>query len=323
LFGELPKLFGKEFLIGYFLPATVLILAAAILADLSQAIHISKFLKRIFIEADEKKLAIHLSIMVILIWAFATFLLVTNFKLVRILEGYGTLNPARLLKYWSLHLFDKLNARITWINTQRPLSEHHLSERRRLRMQLSNEFPESRHLVLPTRFGNILRAFERYPQVIYNIDAIRTWIRLQAVLPDSYKSSLDAAKAVLDFYVNLWFGFSLITIVALLGIVLVSTIGLAEGSIRTMIGIAIFGSLSAIIAAKSAQGAGAQWGELVKGAFDLYRGDLCRQLGFELPRSIELERQMWAPICRTMIYRQPRYADQFTTFRPLKDRRTD
>jgi hypothetical protein len=323
LFGELPKVFGKEFLVGYFLPAAILVVAGIVSADSLGATPLLGFLNKAFIEADEKKLAIHLSVTLVLIWALATFLMVINFKLIRALEGYGTLNPARLLKWRSLRIFDKLNVRIDWISVQKPLSEIHLTERRRLRMRLSNEFPESRHLVLPTRFGNIIRAFERYPQVIYNINAIRSWTRLQAVLPDSYKGSLDAAKATLDFFVNLWFGATLITTISLLGIAFVVTVGLEALPMRAMIVIAISGALSAIFAAKSAQGAAAQWGELVKGAFDLYRGDLCRQLGFELPRSIERERQMWAPICRTMIYRQSRYAEQFTTFRPLPDRRTD
>ena len=190
-------------------------------------------------------------------------------------------------------------------------------------MRLSNEFPESRHLILSTRFGNIVRAFERYPQVIYNIDAIRSWTRLQAVLPDGYKASLEAAKAVLDFFVNLWFGATLIATIAFYGIIFIAVVGSQSGSMRAAVVTAVCGILSAILAAKYAQGAAAQWGELVKGAFDLYRGDLCRQLGFELPRSIERERQMWAPICRTMIYRQARYADQFTVFRPLADRKTD
>jgi hypothetical protein len=324
LLGELPKVFGKEFLVGYFLSAAILVVAGIVSADLSGTMSLLSFLKKAFIEADEKKLAIHLSITLILVWAFATFLMVINFKLIRALEGYGILNPARLLKWRSLHIFDKLNARINWISAQKkPLSEDHLTERRRLRMRLGNEFPEARHLVLPTRFGNIVRAFERYPQVIYNIDAIRSWTRLQAVLPDGYKGSLEAAKAILDFFVNLWFGATLIATIALLRVAFAAKVGLEARSMLALIAIAIFGILSAIFAAKSAQSAAAQWGELVKGAFDLYRGDLCRQLGFELPRSIERERQMWAPICRTMIYRQARYAEQFTIFRPLADRRTD
>jgi hypothetical protein len=323
LFGELPKVFGKEFLVGYFLPAAILLIAGIVSADFSGATSLFSFLKKTFIEADEKKLAIHFGIALIFVWALATVLLIINFQLVRVLEGYGALNPARLLKRRSLRTFDKLNRRINWISVQKPLTETHLTERRRLRMRLNNEFPESRHLVLPTRFGNIVRAFERYPQVIYNIDAIRSWTRLQAVLPDGYKASLEAAKAILDFFVNLWFGAVLIAAIALIRGIFVITVGSESGSVRASIVTVVCGVFSAILAAKSAQSAAAQWGELVKGAFDLYRGDLCRQLGFQLPRSIEKERQMWAPICRTMIYRQARYADQFTIFRPHSDRKTD
>ena len=205
--------------------AAILVVAGIVSVDLSGATSLFTFLKKAFIETDEKKLAIHLGVTLIVVWAFATFLLVINFQLVRVLEGYGALNPARLLKYRSIRMFDKLSARISWIGTQKPLSEALLIERRRLRMRLSNEFPESRHLILSTRFGNIVRAFERYPQVIYNIDAIRSWTRLQAVLPDGYKASLEAAKAILDFFVNLWFGATLIATIAFLRIIFIAVVG--------------------------------------------------------------------------------------------------
>jgi hypothetical protein len=323
LFGELPKIFGKEFLIGHFLPAAVFFVAAAIAADLSGSFPVFDLLKKTFVEVEEKKLAFNLGFTLLLVWAVATLLLVLNFKLIRVLEGYGAVNPARLLKWRSLRLFDQLNARVDRISEKPRISNAELSERRRLRTRLANEFPEQRNLVLPTRFGNVVRAFERYPQIIYNIEAIRSWIRLQAVLPEAYKNSLDAAKTVLDFFVHIWFGSVVIAVAALLRLAYVMSSHIDGGFAWTLLVISGCGAFSALLAAKSAQEAAGQWGELVKAAFDLYRGDLCKQLGFELPREIERERRMWAPICRTMIYRQARYAAEFTEFRPAADRKPD
>jgi uncharacterized repeat protein (TIGR01451 family) len=46
------------------------------------------------------------------------------------------------------------------------------------------------------------------------------------------------------------------------------------------------------------------WGDMYKGAFDLYRGDLLKQLGYEqVPRSMEEERILWEPISRQMVER--------------------
>jgi hypothetical protein len=317
VFGELPKIFGKEFLVGYFLPAALFVIATAATLETSGRASIAPFIKAAFVEADEKKLAIHLGMALLCIWAAATFLMVANFSLVRILEGYGKLNPARLLKWRTLYDFDRTTERIDQISKKTSLSAAEKSERRRLRMRLADEFPETRTLILPTRFGNTIRAFERYPQIIYNIEAIHSWNRLQAVLPDFYRASLDNAKAMVDFYVNLWF--------CALCLALFSAYEVLEkinwhslSFPKTAMLAAFLGySVCAIGMSKFARGAAAQWGELVKSAFDLYRGELCKQLGFELPRSIERERRMWAPICRTMIYRQARYADEFTVFRPL------
>src|SRR5580698_3738196 len=132
-----------------------------------------------------------------------------------------------------------------------------------------------------------------------------------------------AAKTVLDFFVHIWFGSVVIAVAALLRLAYVMSSHIDGGFAWTLLVISGCGAFSALLAAKSAQEAAGQWGELVKAAFDLYRGDLCKQLGFELPREIERERRMWAPICRTMIYRQARYAAEFTEFRPAADRKPD
>ena len=43
---------------------------------------------------------------------------------------------------------------------------------------LEKRFPDGENLVLPTRFGNVVRAFEVYPRRQYQIAAIEIWPRL-------------------------------------------------------------------------------------------------------------------------------------------------
>src|ERR1035441_138725 len=49
----------------------------------------------------------------------------------------------------------------------------------------------------------------------------------------------------------------------------------------------------------------ANWGEVVRGAFDLYRHDLVRQLGVEVPKApitLSDERKLWRSIQRVTYY---------------------
>ena len=67
------------------------------------------------------------------------------------------------------------------------------------------QFPDEEAWLLPTSFGNTIRAFEVYPRVMYGLDAIPGWLRILAVIPKDYRESVDNAKAQVDFWLNLWF----------------------------------------------------------------------------------------------------------------------
>lgn len=315
MFGELPKLLGKTFLIGYLLPAALTVLAIAAVFDFSDLTSNYRTGLKHLGSADEKQLAFRLGLLIAIIWMLGVVLLAINYKLIRILEGYGATNPARLWKGWSLSIFQDLSSRHEAIEAQRvegKVPSHLQSEHGLLRRRLGNEFPERESLILPTRFGNIVRAFERYPQIIYGIEAINVWPRLQAVIPGGYLTMLDEAKAQLDLWVNLWFG-------SLLGAAIALAIAIYSGDCMVALAIPVALAL-ALGFAKVGQDAAGQWGSLVKGAFDLYRGELCKQLGFEMPRSITFERSMWTAASQAFLYRRREYADGFTRFRSLERR---
>lgn len=318
MLGELPKLFGKGFLIGYFFPSVIIVAALCAVLDLMGVARTYSALGSALFASDEKQLAVRFGIALAILWAISTVLLVANFLLIRTLEGYGALNPANLWRGFALTRFERMTARLDAIVRAAAPSAQERRERQDLRLRLAAGYPEQRELVLPTRLGNIIRAFERYPQVVYNIEPITIWIRLQPVIPDSYRGFLDDAKTMLDFFVNLWAGAIFVAIFTA-GL---SAYGSATGAPWAadqcaVVLVVIAAILAAFVAAKLAQGPAAQWGELVKGAFDLYRAELAKQLGLEVPRSIEHERRMWGVVCRTMIFRRAEDASGLTVYRPL------
>jgi hypothetical protein len=51
-----------------------------------------------------------------------------------------------------------------------------------LLIELVVQFPSEQRLILPTRFGNAIRAFEDYSRQVYGADGIPLWIHLKLIL---------------------------------------------------------------------------------------------------------------------------------------------
>src|ERR1035438_1488835 len=67
---------------------------------------------------------------------------------------------------------------------------------------LNDEYPNKSTLVLPTRLGNVIRAFETYTDRQYGTGSIAIWPRLQGVLDPSFALALDAAQTPFNFMIN-------------------------------------------------------------------------------------------------------------------------
>lgn len=64
------------------------------------------------------------------------------------------------------------------------------------------DFPLSkngeREAVYPTRLGNLLAAFERYPTIVYGIDGVFFWYRIWPQLDKDLRAEIDQAQAIAD-----------------------------------------------------------------------------------------------------------------------------
>jgi len=317
MFGKLPELFGRDFALGYLLPAAVLLAAGTGITDLFGTTRIYEQWNQLLsgTVAVDARSSFWIAVAVAALWAAAAALLALNIPIIRLLEGYDGWNPLNILMLWPLGRFDRLQREIAGVedairnetepDTRKALNRAYggLLKRR------AAEFPEARHLVLPTMFGNTVRAFERYADVVYGLDSIQAWGRLQAVIPADYRAALGEAKAEVDLWVNLWLAGVLVT---LLYLAMAAHAGQAPEPWAP-----VAAALFALVAATWARRSAALWGVLVKGAFDLYRGALCQQLGFELPRSGQQERELWTLLSQAMLYRNAGSADALIKFRPL------
>lgn len=166
------------------------------------------------------------------------------------------------------------------------------------------EFPSQARSVLPTRLGNTIRSFEDYPRRQYGISAIPLWPRLVGVIDPDYAASADDAKSSFDFMINM----SFLSGVSGAGLLLA---GLASRGIRGGLPPAFWLQVAALALASYVFYAGSigqamAWGDLVRGAFDLYRGKLLAQLGFtRQPADLREERELWRAISLQMIFGDP------------------
>lgn len=229
-------------------------------------------------------------------WMFGVLLMALNRGVYQLAEGYGALNPFRLLwpvelfRYWLLHRrVQRLNARFN------ALLPDELNRLNRLSKRVVNDFPDSRW-VLPTRFGNAVRAFEVYSRVMYGFEAIPGWGRVLNVISNETRQSVASQKAQVDFWLNLWF----------LGMALCVELAL----IAWLGAIHWFFVLAAIAYAwfmlQRARLASYEWGESVKAAMDLGIPLLAEQLGIAVPTDRGEERRIWKRYSQAISYRRPK-----------------
>jgi hypothetical protein len=145
-------------------------------------------------------------------------------------------------------------------------------------------YPRRKEDLLPTRLGNVLKGAEVYPgeKERYELDAVFFWPRLYAVLPDAMRETLGSARSSLDLLLLTSFLGNLFAVIA------AATLG-ATGSSDWRLWLAEVGAL----AYRSAVSSATVYAELVRSAFDLYRRDLLKQMGLELPPTLPAERALW------------------------------
>ena len=213
-------------------------------------------------------------------------------------DGAGRIWPIESLLFvvggtsvvmYGLHHAGRLHHRNVF-RALRDRMEMDKKERQVRQYKFVRTYPQAESLVLPTAFGNVLRAFEHYPRYMFGMDPITMWFRLIAIVPDPLRTQLETAESTTQFFLNL----SAVAVIWAGGCVYIA--------IRMQWPWMFWGTLVCVVLAyglyRLACRAAAQWGEAVRTAFDLYRFDLLKQLSIKIfepqPWTLETERRIWA-----------------------------
>lgn len=314
---EISGYFDRRFFLSAFFPVLAF-------AGLSLAMSLSLWGPQALVDLWQKQAAELQAIIIIGVLGIILFIAylfhIFQTDLTRLYEGYW--NSVPLLSWWGKvrkrfyqrrwdfleNETERLAKEITGLETNIPNGETSLQEHERKRKaeELRNQLcvlerewfmflPPGKAYVMPTQFGNILRASELYSQRRYKLDAVVVWPRLQGLLPKEFAESLRDAKADLDL---------LLVVTTLAGLFALGwEVGL--GLLTTRWDLFAIASLSWILVLLSYSGvlqAARSYGELIKASFDLYRWELLKVLHLKLPESYKDECILWDQV-NDLLYR--------------------
>ena len=334
MFGELPKLFDRDFAIGYFLPV------AAFVAASYGLLTAFGLWMRLFPALTADNALMYGSIVVVASWFCAVFLLATNRFIYRLKEGYPLTFIDPRLNFRQRRRYKKLVDKSEDLKNRREDLEHQIehekakprgeqdsgkveelqatvdkltTKRDSYLIQIAERFPDEKY-ILPTRFGNIIRSFETYSRLVYGFEDIQGWSRLIAVVPDDYRALINAAKAVVDFWINLWFASTLLIIEYVTIIVYLVRYSDRQDSLLSLFWspVLVYPILAlalAFLASWRAKDSAISWGDHIRATSDLFLPELSRKLGFP-SGSRDQHKALWILFSRMIIYRLPQHIDE-------------
>lgn len=298
--------FSKSLILGTFLPVSVFVFLAWICGESIFPSGWPLFEPLKTLDTQWQALAVSLVIIVL-----SGLLYNLNIPIIRLYEGYPWQHSwigEKCIRRQQDVLY-ALQARwaglLTLVRALEPgeVQSRILHQRGRIGRRINGEFPARQDLVLPTRLGNVIRSFEYYPDVQYSIDAIEMWPRLIAKIDQKYAATLDDSKTSFDFMLNSSVLSAVLALATLIFGVLYAVPVNEPSSLPIwfleMVG---FIALCYFFYQRAIERAGA-WGALVKSAFDLYRWELLKQLGYrQLPSTRDNERTLWNHIALQTIF---------------------
>ena len=301
MFSKLPEPFNRNFAVAYFLPFVAFLLSSiGILKEVG-------YLTDILETNKSDQILIGTTVLGLISWFGGIILLATNRDIIRLIEGYGRFNPLRLLYFIEKAKYKRIKAEISEINKEyieisnrgEKLSSERNQRRNELMQKIVQRFPDQERWLLPTSFGNTIRAFEVYPRVMYGLDSIQGWNRLLSVIPEHYRVLIDDSKVNVDFWVNLGF-------LSFIFLLEYAFIIISAGQAK-FIWIPFVTSFFIILSYIRAESSSVEWGDMVKSAFDVYLPELAAKLDFEIPSDISSEQFLWRKFSQSIIYANPEY----------------
>jgi hypothetical protein len=175
-----------------------------------------------------------------------------------------------------------------WAARQKRIAEWELDRRFPRR---ERESPET-SLLLPTTFGNTVRAFERHSFLRWGLDGVTASPHIALLLSDDEGDRLSDAEGNVAFFVNI----SLVSVVS----AVVLAVDIVFHRPRLDLLFLIIPVVVAFLSYRAAIPAAMAWGEVARACIDLHRLDLYTKLGLRVPANFADEKEMAKKLNHTL-----------------------
>ncbi|BAY11117.1 hypothetical protein [Calothrix sp. NIES-2098] len=312
---ESVKYLGQGFLLAYYLPALVFILAHlyVLIPAWIGSLHLS--------QPAANKLTLPLigevnlsSWVNSLLWSLIVgiVLFVLNNILIRLFEGKPSWLKNGLLSRLTRryqkeckNLYGELtrlrNAYLEIISQAPQTISQDKFESFRLQLKEEHEkieksksqqtLPHNVERVCPTSFGNVYAIAEEYPYERYGIDSVLFWPHLRMLMQEkapNHSLRLTQQKTVLDLSINFAFLSGVLTVE-----IIITICSGYKPLLLVLAGVAFLLSISFYQASVAAiQGLG----ELIKVSFDYYRGLVLKEFNLKMPDNLTEEQALWVKL---------------------------
>jgi hypothetical protein len=236
--------------------------------------------------------------------AFGTIASACSTPLYRVLEGY--LLWPKWLADWRADRHRVLQSRL-----DEKIKVAANGWKRNLDQEKFLRYPLEPIQVVPTRFGNAIRAFETYGKTRFGLDSGTLWSELIAVIPEALQKDIDTSRAIVDFFVC---GFYSALSCAVAAIVL----GIMDDTYAYPLTFAAVALLASALCYEMAVSSCTYWGATNRALINVGREPLAKSLGLSLPAKLEDEFDMWQNVVAYVYYNKPLYGDAFDPYRRIE-----
>lgn len=278
---DVAGVFSRYFVVGFFLPSFFWLLI------LSQTLTV-EWLPEVYEEAEPAAQILVLGGAALLL---GLLLLGFNWQIYRAAEGYPLWNRRDREPFRRIcsYLVDRERTRYVRLRSARDDDTKPNDLRAYAASCLDREFPPYLANVLPSRFGNAIRAFESHAYKRWGLDTVAVWPRIEALLEEREAELNADARGEVAFFVN-----SLL-LSAVSGLILTADeianepLGWPAFLVYALPFIAVYPLY------RGASSAANRWGSAVRASTDLHRLTLYEKLGVRRPTSFDDERTAIAP----------------------------
>jgi hypothetical protein len=288
--------FSRYFVVGFFLPAYVALVSLWLCASAE------------FVPNDVDKYSVPAQLLFLGGVALVAGLALSglSYYITRVFEGYPLERTANwpvvgLIYQGAIGVQRWRFGRLVAIRDDEKSSAR---EVQRAAWHLDRFYPEKAELLLPTRVGNAIRAFERHSNIRWGLDGVAIWPRIELLLSSDERELLVDAKINFYVFINAALG------AALVGVSLIVDEAVYAPQPSSYWALYAIPFVVAYLLYRAAIGPASDWGDCVRSSYDLHRLEIYEKLGVRAPKSFSDERKLATKVNMVLLYGHPLLANK-------------